>query len=81
MFVLPRPDSVLGLPMGYHIAVRAAVDGQVVSRSYAPISNNSNLSRIELIMKVCDQGLITQLLQNMIKRSSLVILPGVGHWY
>lgn len=65
IFALPYPDSVLGLPTGQHIALQAVIGGKTVSRSYTPISNNSDLGRIELLVKVYPQGLMTQHLENM----------------
>ncbi|PYH75715.1 hypothetical protein BO82DRAFT_298091 [Aspergillus uvarum CBS 121591] len=65
VFALPHPDDRLGLPTGQHIALRASIKGQSVSRSYTPISNNSDLGRIELLIKVYDQGLMTQHLAAM----------------
>lgn len=65
VFALPYPDSVLGLPTGQHIALQADINGKTVSRSYTPISNNSDLGRIELLVKVYPQGLMTQHLANM----------------
>ncbi|KAI1855525.1 hypothetical protein JX265_004608 [Neoarthrinium moseri] len=65
IFALPYPNSILGLPTGQHIALQAVIDGKTVSRSYTPISNNSDLGRIELIVKVYPQGLMTQHLATM----------------
>jgi cytochrome-b5 reductase len=65
VFALPRPTDVLGLPTGQHIALRATVQGQSVSRSYTPISNNTDLGRNELLIKVYPQGLMTKHLEAM----------------
>ncbi|PKS06185.1 hypothetical protein jhhlp_007502 [Lomentospora prolificans] len=65
VFALPHFEDVLGLPTGQHIALRAVIDGQNVSRSYTPISNNSDLGRIELLIKVYDKGLMTKHLEGM----------------
>ncbi|ETS78917.1 hypothetical protein PFICI_08770 [Pestalotiopsis fici W106-1] len=65
IFALPYPDAVLGLPTGQHIALQATINGKNVSRSYTPISNNSDLGRIELLIKVYAQGLMTQHLAHM----------------
>ncbi|KAJ5567038.1 Cytochrome b5 [Penicillium sp. DV-2018c] len=64
-FGLPNPDDILGLPTGQHIALRATIDGKSVSRSYTPISNNTDLGRIELLVKVYPQGLMTKHLEQM----------------
>lgn len=65
IFALPHHDDVLGLPTGQHIALRATIQGQAVSRSYTPVSNNSDLGRIELLIKVYDKGLMTKHLEGM----------------
>lgn len=65
VFGLPNPNDVLGLPTGQHIALRATINGQSVSRSYTPISNNTDLGRIELLVKVYPQGLMTKHLEQM----------------
>ncbi|KAJ5369898.1 Cytochrome b5 [Penicillium cataractarum] len=65
VFGLPNVDDVLGLPTGQHIALRATINGQSVSRSYTPVSNNTDLGRIELLVKVYPQGLMTKHLESM----------------
>lgn len=65
VFALPRHDDALGLPTGQHIALRATIQGQTISRSYTPVSNNSDLGRIELLIKVYDKGLMTKHLEGM----------------
>jgi cytochrome-b5 reductase len=65
VFGLPNTDDVLGLPTGQHIALRATINGQSVSRSYTPVSNNTDLGRIELLVKVYPQGLMTKHLESM----------------
>lgn len=65
VFALPRQDDVLGLPTGQHIALRATIQGKSVSRSYTPVSNNTDLGRIELLVKVYDGGLMTKHLESM----------------
>lgn len=65
VFGLPRPDDILGLPTGQHIALRASIDGQMMSRSYTPVSNNTDLGRIELLIKVYPNGAMTKHLEGM----------------
>ncbi|KAB8218442.1 hypothetical protein BDV33DRAFT_192695 [Aspergillus novoparasiticus] len=65
IFALPNPDDILGLPTGQHIALRATINGQSISRSYTPVSNNSDLGRIELLIKVYPNGAMTQHLEQM----------------
>ncbi|KAI1749865.1 hypothetical protein F4782DRAFT_511178 [Xylaria castorea] len=59
VFQLPTPESVLGLPIGQHVAITAIVDGQAVTRSYTPISNNADLGTLELIIKCYPNGKLT----------------------
>lgn len=65
IFALPHADDFLGLPTGQHISLRATINGQSVSRSYTPVSNNTDLGRIELLVKVYNQGLMTKHLESM----------------
>ncbi|OQE43153.1 hypothetical protein PENCOP_c003G01048 [Penicillium coprophilum] len=64
-FGLPNNDDILGLPTGQHIALRATINGKSVSRSYTPVSNNTDLGRIELLVKVYPQGQMTKHLEQM----------------
>ncbi|KAJ5637540.1 Cytochrome b5 [Penicillium lividum] len=65
VFGLPHEDDILGLPTGQHIALRATINGESVSRSYTPVSNNTDLGRIELLVKVYPQGKMTKHLESM----------------
>ncbi|KAK3331461.1 hypothetical protein B0H66DRAFT_636313 [Apodospora peruviana] len=73
VFALPHASDVLGLPTGQHIALRATINGKPVSRSYTPISNNSDLGRIELLIKVYEKGLMTKHLEAMAVGESIEI--------
>lgn len=59
VFELPTPDTVLGLPIGQHVAIKASVDGTAVQRSYTPVSNNADKGVLELVVKVYPDGLLT----------------------
>ncbi|GKZ36954.1 hypothetical protein AbraIFM66950_008220 [Aspergillus brasiliensis] len=59
VFQLPRKGDVVGLPIGQHVAIKATVNGQSVSRSYTPTSNNLDLGRLELVIKCYPDGLLT----------------------
>ncbi|MDE9440018.1 hypothetical protein EWS82_13140, partial [Staphylococcus xylosus] len=39
--------------------IKAAIDGADVSRSYTPVSNNTDLGRLELVIKCYPDGLLT----------------------
>ncbi|KAK5628324.1 hypothetical protein RRF57_004039 [Xylaria bambusicola] len=58
-FELPTPKSVLGLPIGQHVAITANVDGRAVTRSYTPISNNADCGMLDLIVKCYPDGKLT----------------------
>ncbi|KAI1198107.1 hypothetical protein F5X97DRAFT_300460 [Nemania serpens] len=58
-FELPTPTSVLGLPIGQHVAITAVVDGQAVTRSYTPVSNNADRGTLELVIKCYPDGKLT----------------------
>ncbi|KAJ5757141.1 Cytochrome b5 [Penicillium nucicola] len=64
-FGLPSSEDILGLPTGQHIALRATINGKSVSRSYTPVSNNTDLGRIELLIKIYPQGQMTKHLEQM----------------
>jgi cytochrome-b5 reductase len=59
-FSLPRPNDVLGLPIGQHISVGAKINGKDVMRSYTPISSDSNPGYFDLLIKSYPQGNISK---------------------
>ncbi|CAJ0550799.1 Ff.00g107290.m01.CDS01 [Fusarium sp. VM40] len=59
VFSLPTPTTVLGLPTGQHLAIKAEIDGKTINRSYTPISNNNDLGKLELVIKCYPDGLLT----------------------
>ena len=63
VFALPTPGSVLGLPIGQHVAIRGYWDDgeghHTVTRSYTPVSNNKDLGRLELVIRVYPDGQLT----------------------
>ncbi|KAJ5692022.1 Cytochrome b5 [Penicillium macrosclerotiorum] len=59
VFKLPDAQGVLGLPIGQHVAIKAEVDGAIVTRSYTPTSNNLDRGRIELVVKCYPDGLLS----------------------
>ncbi|KAI9816916.1 MAG: hypothetical protein M1827_001561 [Pycnora praestabilis] len=65
VFTLPNPQAVLGLPIGQHVSIRADIGGKSVSRSYTPVTNNSDLGRLELLVKVYPDGLISNYLAGL----------------
>ncbi|KAF4471538.1 cytochrome-b5 reductase [Fusarium albosuccineum] len=59
VFSLPTLTTVLGLPIGQHLAIKADIDGKSVNRSYTPVSNNSDLGTLELVIKCYPDGQLT----------------------
>ncbi|KAF4982826.1 hypothetical protein FZEAL_1618 [Fusarium zealandicum] len=59
VFTLPTPTTVLGLPIGQHLAIKADVNGKSINRSYTPISNNSDLGTLELVIRCYPDGQLT----------------------
>ncbi|KAM0128491.1 hypothetical protein ACHAO1_008955 [Botrytis cinerea] len=59
IFKLPKDDMILGLPIGQHISIRTEIDGKLVSRSYTPVSNNSDPGELRLVIKMYPDGLLT----------------------
>ncbi|KAK5989575.1 NADH-cytochrome b5 reductase 1 [Cladobotryum mycophilum] len=59
IFDLPSPDAIVGLPTGQHVAITANVDGETITRSYTPVSNNSDIGTLELVIKVYPDGKLT----------------------
>ena len=59
VFELPTASTVLGLPIGQHVAITAVVDSQTVTRSYTPVSNNADIGVLELVIKCYPTGLLT----------------------
>ncbi|KAM5353376.1 hypothetical protein ACJ41O_000026 [Fusarium nematophilum] len=59
VFSLPTSTTVLGLPIGQHLAIKAEVDGKSINRSYTPISNNSDVGNLELVIKCYPDGKLT----------------------
>ena len=59
VFKLPKPRDIIGLPIGQHVAIKATIDGQTISRSYTPTSNNMDAGVLELVIKCYPEGLLT----------------------
>ncbi|KAF5692412.1 cytochrome-b5 reductase [Fusarium denticulatum] len=58
-FSLPTTSTILGLPIGQHVTIKAGIDGESVARSYTPVSNNSDLGVLELVIKAYPDGKLT----------------------
>ncbi|KAF2720980.1 hypothetical protein K431DRAFT_312882 [Polychaeton citri CBS 116435] len=65
VFALPNKGSILGLPIGQHVAIRAQIHDHTVTRSYTPVSNNRDLGRLELLVRVYPDGQLGNYLKNL----------------
>lgn len=61
-FSLPKPNDILGLPIGQHMSLAATIDGQEkeVVRSYTPISSDENRGYFDLLIKSYPTGNISK---------------------
>lgn len=60
-FKLGDENTVLGLPVGQHISIRATIDEKKVMRSYTPISLDSEAKGyFELLVKSYDNGTMSK---------------------
>ncbi|XP_076294870.1 NADH-cytochrome b5 reductase 3 isoform X1 [Lasioglossum baleicum] len=73
-FSLPTPDHILGLPIGQHVHLTAKIDGEVVIRSYTPVSSDDDHGFVDLVIKVYfknvhpkfpEGGKLSQFLENL----------------
>ena len=55
-FKLPSPSMRLGLPTGLHMTLKAKVDGKPVMRAYTPMTDDSTLGHVDLLVKVYFKG-------------------------
>jgi len=63
---LQRPDTVLGLPVGKHLAVRFTDrNGEVCTRSYNPTSSDDEIGYMELVIKIYKDGKMGQYLDQL----------------
>ncbi|KAJ5168036.1 uncharacterized protein N7482_003630 [Penicillium canariense] len=59
VYQLPHENDVIGIPIGQHCAIKANIDGKDVARSYTPTSNNTDLGKLELVIKCYPDGALT----------------------
>ncbi|KAI6153433.1 NADH-cytochrome b5 reductase [Pisolithus tinctorius] len=59
-FALPRPEDVLGLPIGQHISISAEINGKEIVRSYTPTSSDDDLGHFDLLIKTYEKGNISR---------------------
>ena len=51
-FGLPSADHILGLPIGQHIHLSVTINGDLVIRSYTPVSSDDDKGFVDLVVKV-----------------------------
>lgn len=73
-FGLPSAGHILGLPVGQHIHLSAQINGELVIRSYTPVSSDDDKGFVDLVVKIYkknvhpkfpDGGKMTQYLDEM----------------
>jgi cytochrome-b5 reductase len=73
-FGLPSAEHILGLPVGQHIHLSAQINGELVIRSYTPVSSDDDKGFVDLVVKVYkknvhpkfpDGGKMTQFLDDL----------------
>lgn len=64
-FGLPKPNSILGLPIGQHISISANIEGKDIVRSYTPISGDHQPGHFDLLIKSYPTGNISKLMASM----------------
>ncbi|KAJ3042676.1 NADH-cytochrome b5 reductase [Rhizophlyctis rosea] len=64
-FALPKPDDVLGLPIGQHISIAAEIGGKEIVRSYTPTTADDDLGHFDLLIKTYPQGNISKFIQDL----------------
>ena len=74
-FRLPKPNAILGLPIGQHISVQADVNGKTVMRSYTPTSSDEDKGHFDLVVKAYEQGNVSKYIGNM-KIGDLLTVKG-----
>jgi cytochrome-b5 reductase len=66
VFKLPDPKMRIGLPTGQHITFLAKdSDGKDVYRPYTPVTDDDTPGAVEFVIKLYDQGKMSQVLAKM----------------
>ncbi len=55
-FKLQSPDHRLGLPVGYHMFVKAKINDRIVMRAYTPVSSDKERGSFTLCVKIYFSG-------------------------
>ncbi|GMM32520.1 cytochrome-b5 reductase [Martiniozyma asiatica (nom. inval.)] len=80
-FGLPRPNDILGLPIGQHIQIGANLNGKEVLRSYTPTSIDQEAKGyFDLLIKVYPNGLITKYMDSLKLGDTIRVKGPRGHF-
>lgn len=89
-FGLPSPTMKLGLPTGMHMFLKAERNGEVVMRPYTPMTNDSTLGHVDLLVKVYfanthprfpDGGKMSQHLESMKIGDTIEVKGPLGEFH
>lgn len=78
-FALPSPSHILGLPIGKHMKLKFTdSEGEDITRAYTPISSDDDAGFFELLIKVYENGKMTQHLKSLEIGQTISIQGPVG---
>ncbi len=79
-FTLQSPDHRLGLPVGYHMFVKAKISGETVMRAYTPVSRDCEKGSFTLCIKIYPDGKLTSYLDTLNIGDYLECRGPLGHF-
>ncbi|TYK25477.1 NADH--cytochrome b5 reductase 1-like isoform X1 [Cucumis melo var. makuwa] len=80
-FILPKTDSILGLPIGQHLSCRGKdSQGEEVIKSYTPTTLDSDVGYFELVIKMYPQGRMSHHFREMRMGDSLAVKGPKGRF-
>lgn len=80
-FGLPSSESVLGLPVGQHITVRAQTADGTAVRSYTPMSLDAEMKgQFQLLIKTYEKGKVSQAFAHLKEGDSIEIAGPKGFY-
>lgn len=80
-FALPHEDQLLGLPLGQHITIKAALPGGgEVMRPYTPTSSVRQRGHVDFVIKVYPQGKMSQAMEALNIGDSLLFKGPKGRY-
>ncbi|CEO94901.1 hypothetical protein PBRA_003714 [Plasmodiophora brassicae] len=79
-FALKSKNVILGLPVGKHILLQAQIDGVTVCRPYTPTSSNDDVGYFDIVVKVYDNGKMSQHLDKLAIGDSIEVKGPQGRF-